>query len=103
MENSCIYVVTVFEKLPDNGTLDCGCTRTPGYYLSLKDAIEAVENNYGDIWETCYLYACISELKQGFYNIPNEDRFYKYIKELNQYVEISKPRECEHLNICGIG
>ena len=60
-----IYLITVFEqcepwKEPYNYIL--GDVRSVGWRPTLEMAVEAVETNMCDIWESCYDYACIEEL-----------------------------------------
>ena len=89
-----IYLITVFEecepwKEPYNYIL--GDVRSVGWRPTLEMAVEAVETNMCDIWETCYDYACIEELDYGLYPFANQRWFYKYNEKTGRYDEIDEP------------
>lgn len=101
-----IYLITVFSKLkPDERYgMSLGCTRSVGWRPTLEMAVETVETNMCDIWETCYNYACIEQLDYGLYPWAEERWFYKYNRETGKYEEIDEPYFCKgHGPIGGIG
>lgn len=89
-----IYLITVFEKCepaPYPYIYNLGCTRSVGWRPTLEMAVEAVETNMCDIWETCYDYACIEELNHSLYPWADSRWFYKYNRKTGRYEEIDEP------------
>ena len=103
IENKPIYVITTFEKLPegDNPWLDMGCSRSPGFYYSFEEAETSIINNNCDLWETCYDYACISEIYPGLYNVDEKEQLYKYNIKTNKYEKLENTVTL--FSVCGIG
>lgn len=73
--------------------------RTPGFFLTLEDAKECVEENWGDIHETGYDHVVIEKMPEGLYGGitigNNKEWWYKWEgdRDEGKYVEIEKP-EC---------
>jgi len=66
----------------------CVNIRTPGYYHRLRDAKRCVLENWGDIWETIYTYACIEEVEPGLYPTTEHKWWYKWNNEKQTYEKI---------------
>ncbi len=100
-----IFAVTVFEKCEPNDKwfADIGCTRSPCFRYTFKDAEEVVKNNMCDIWETCYNYAVIHEIGPELYPHYHSKTYYKYNREINGYEPIEEPECLKHMDFCGIG
>ena len=81
--------------------------RTPGYFFKLEDAIECVEENWGDIYEGSYKHVVIEAMVEGLYpmaidRIKGEIWFeWKGTWDDGGYERIEKP-ECTK-NICNWG
>ena len=62
-----------------------------GFVHDLEDAIHLVTWNCGDIWETCYTYAVIEEVRPGLY--PNSRKWwmFKYNHDIDRYEPIEVP------------
>lgn len=75
--------------------------RTVGYFNDLEKAKQAVEENWGDIYENGYYPFCVIEEKgEGIYNIGRlMEIWYKWID--GKYKLIEKPKEL--MNICCFG
>ena len=69
-----IYTIYTCEELEkgENGLIQVGSSRTPGWYSTFEDAERTVLENTCDIWETCYDYACIEKYHEGLYGIAEE-------------------------------
>jgi len=73
--------------------------RCIGYFIDLENAKEAVEDNYGDMYEEGHYPYCIIEgHKEGIYGFTSEIYWYKWN---SGYKQIDKPKGLE--NICGYG
>ena len=57
-----IYLITVFDKCePDERWgYDLGCRRSVGFRWTLEDAIDTVESNMCDIWDSCATTSCFT-------------------------------------------
>lgn len=105
MDDKTIFVVTVFEKCEPNDKwfADIGCTRSPCFRYTFKDAEEVVKYNMCDIREHCYNYAVISEIGCELYPHHYMRKFYKYNKDVDGYEPIEEPECLKHMDFCGIG
>ena len=75
-----------------------GANRCWGFYKDKDKAIQAVEENWTDMWETCYDYAMIEEYEEGISHTTFWRKFYKFNEEKGGYDEIEEPKEwgCFH-------
>lgn len=105
MDDKTIFVITVFEKcgLTDQGWLDIGSARSPGFRYTFELAEEAVKLNMCDMWEYCYNYAAIHEIGSELYPVPRMSKYYKYNRDIDGYEPIEEPECLKHFNFCGIG
>lgn len=105
MDNKTIFVVTVFEMPESNDELygDIGCTRSPCFTHTFKEAERVVINNMGDIRETCYDYAVIEKIGSELYPRYRMRKFYKYNTDLHGYEPIEEPECLKRVLFCGIG
>jgi len=79
-----IYTITTFQRLNKMGNF--GSIRCVGYYTNFEDAKNAVENNWGDIFETTYNYALIEEVRPGLYPMALKRWLYKIETDENNYI-----------------
>ena len=95
MDKDSIFVITTLKYSYDK-------TRTVGWYNKLENAIQAVENNYGDMHEGSNWYCVIEEVEPGIYSCPpKQEIWFKWSKQEEGYLRCNKP---EHLNrICSFG
>lgn len=95
-----IYVIMTMEKLETgkDGWSDFGISAIPGWYSSKSRAFEVVQNNYCDIWETCFDYALIEAIDEGLYNPATNDArwWFKYNKDTDRYEPIDEPSCVRH-------
>ena len=73
-----MYFITTIETKKG----DIKDTRCVGYYKTFEEAEQAVMENACDIWETCYDYAVIENIKEGLY---------QYDFHPNGYVKCEQP------------
>ena len=85
------YFITVF----DNYDAQYGpwSMRAWGFYTHLEDAINALDKNITDLWETIYNYAVIEEYYEGISGYNFNRQFFKYDREMNSYRPIDEPKE----------
>ena len=65
-----------------------------GFLHNKEDALEAVEANAGDMYETCFDYAIVEEVYPGIYGrytMENERWFFEFNRETGRYVQIDMP------------
>jgi hypothetical protein len=63
-----------------------------GYYKEKEKAVNAVETNLYDMWETIYNYIVIENVEEGVHPFAKVVGWYKYNKELNKYEPIKIER-----------
>jgi len=81
-------------------------SRTVGFFEKLKDAIETVLGNYGDIYENGhYNYCVIEKLSSGLYSHTSEHYWFYWTGsiETGSYKEIPNPPFAEHISNFAIG
>lgn len=66
-------------------------TRCVGYFKTFEEAEQAVIKNACDIWETCYDYAVIENIKEGLYQYDFHPTWYKYYKPTSGYIKCEQP------------
>ena len=88
-----MWFITVFEKSEINhvGWPEYGCCRTWGYYRDHNIALQALHENWTDMWETIYDYAVLEEIEEGLCPIPESVQWFKYDRERDGYFEIDMP------------
>jgi hypothetical protein len=96
-ELTSMYFITTLTDCSDNNY----SSRCVGYVKDKEVAIDLVENNIYDIFETIYHYAVIERIPEGIYQYALDDDaiWFKFNIETEKYEQISKPKELEH--ICG--
>lgn len=104
MNDKSIFLIETYDKIEEEEKYpDFGASRAPGFYYTFEDAEETVINNYGDIYEFCYNYASIHEIKPGLYPHYEMRKFYKYNELTEKYEPIEEPTFLKHYGICAIG
>lgn len=90
-----MWFITVFENIePDERFLaKFGLQRTWGYYKDHNTAVQALYENWTDMWEFCYDYALLEQFDEGICPYCEERQWFKYDRERNGYFEIDEP-EC---------
>ena len=89
-----IYLITTFEKMNgkcEYGYLDVGDRRSDGWFPTFEGAERRVKNYTGDLWETCYDYAVIENIKEGLYQYDFHPTWYKYYKPTSGYIKCEQP------------
>lgn len=88
-----MWFITVFEKREINhlGWPEYGCCRTWGYYHDHNTALQALHENWTDMWETIYDYAVLEEIGEGLCPTPESVQWFKYDHERDGYFEIEMP------------
>ena len=64
-----MWFITVLEKQEKHplGYINHGCLRTWGYYHDHDRALQALHENWTDMWEGCYHYAVLEEIGEGIF------------------------------------
>ena len=75
-----------------SGFADYGSRCIPGWYTDLETCKKAVEENWSDLWETCYDYACIEMCEEGLAKPGILVGWYKYDRKSNRYLPIATPK-----------
>jgi len=98
-KNRLIFTITTVRKDPVKNP------RCVGFYYNLVNAITAVEENHGDIYEEGYYPYCVIEaVKEGIYCIDRKEFWFKWNKKENGYKPIpSKPENYRTVVCFGIG
>lgn len=101
-----IFVITVFSKFEREpcysqseknkgkhlfDILNIGESRTWGWYSSYEAALEALENNYTDMWEYLYDYACIEGVDEGVIARNTKMEWFKFNEEKEGYEHFEIP------------
>ena len=89
-----IYPTQKTSGFPDEGTIN-----EPGFYYAIDDALRAVENNEGDIWETCYDAAFILCKFPGLYQSAGTGlrMYYVFNKDTKMYEQKEEPAIFRHV------
>ena len=88
-----MWFITVLEKREINplGWPEYGSRRTWGYYSDYDTALQALHENWTDMWEYVYDYAVLEETGEGICPIPKSIQWFKYDNERDGYFEIEMP------------
>ena len=79
-----MYFVTTIDSRDED-------RRCVGYFETFEEAEKAVLENACDIWETCYNYAVIENIKPGLYQYDFHPTWYKWHKLANGYMKCEQP------------
>jgi hypothetical protein len=88
--------MTTITNLSNNSNSRC-----IGYFSKQEDAIETIESNWGDFWETIYNYAVIENVPEGVYQLDFNPLWFQYDRDTEKYKQIDRPKETLHQ--CGFG
>ena len=96
-----IYTIFTFSKLDEEREYSpiSGSKRLWGFYTSLEESRDVVENNITDIWEYLYDYALIEEVEEGF-PFSMKRWLFKFNRETWKYEPIEEPKSFKQ--ICNI-
>lgn len=83
-----MYFITQIEYNEKTGELINDCR---GYFSSFKDAENVVINNITDLYESCFNYVVIENIREGLYQYDLFPHWYLYNKETGKYEETSEP------------
>lgn len=89
-----MWFITVFQKIEpaDNGWPEFGATRTWGFYSKRETAVQALHENWTDMWEYLYDYAVIEKYDEGISHYEHGSRkWFKFDRGSNGYFEIEEP------------
>ena len=90
-----MWFITVFTRceFDDKGHWPVyGAMRTWGYYSEHETALQALHENWTDMWETCYHYAVLEYLEEGIAPYSENTQWFKYDRERDGYFEIETPK-----------
>ena len=91
-----MWFITVFEKIAPNamGWPEFGSSCTWGFFAERETAVQALHENWTDMWECCYDYAVIEKFDEGIsHYVPDSSQWFKFDRERGGYFEINAP-EC---------
>lgn len=94
-----IYTITTIR-------IDGYRTRTPGWFPTLQEAIETVENNELDIFENYYHFAVVEAVPPGLYAFGEKGReefWFRWNAEKEGYIQVPKPEKFLRTIGFGIG
>jgi len=79
--------------------------RCVGYYFDLDKAIQAVQENYGDICENEYYPYCVIEsVKEGIYDLKRTEYWFKWDDDQECYQRLNEKPDQFYMRVCfGIG
>ena len=109
MEDKKYYFITVMQKIDpsDDFLMDHGAIRCWGFYSDFNTAVQALHENWADMYEFLYHYAVIEEYCEGLTSCNSGYGFnrwwFKYSDEKQGYIEIEEPKCSEHLCAFAIG
>lgn len=88
-----IYTITCFARceLNEKGRLRLGAQRTFGYYTNRDDAIQAMHENWCDMFECLYTYAVVEAMREGIHCDVDEEIWFQWDDESKGFFEIPKP------------
>lgn len=88
-----IYTITCFQKLEmdDKGRLRTGASRVFGFYTKREDAIQAMHENWCDMFEYLYQYAVVEAMKEGIHCDVDEEIWFQFDENKRGFFEIPKP------------
>lgn len=90
-----MYFITTFTQYTlERGIPNIGSARTVGYYENKQDALNAVLENWCDIFESTYTYAVVEYIEPGLYNPATERWFFKWCDTHNAYEPINAFEDC---------
>ena len=69
------------------------CSQPWGFFEEKETAIQALNENWGDMHECVYPYAVIERLSPGLYPPPEERVWFQWMPKKNGFYEIETP-EC---------
>lgn len=91
-----MWFITVFQKIEQGplGWPEFGAERTWGFYSDRETAVQALHENWTDMWEYLYGYAVIEQYSEGIslYEFGSR-QWFKFDEERKGYFEIEEP-EC---------
>lgn len=90
-----MYFITCFEKISTTllGWLDIGSSRTFGFYSIYEQAVEALHNNYLDMFECLYEYAVVEHINEGIHPEVISRQFFSYNRKRKGFFEKNEPKE----------
>ena len=66
--------------------------------------VQALHENWTDMWETCYDYAVIEMYKEGISHYEHRSRqWFKFDQERKGYFEIEEPECVKHVGSFALG
>ena len=92
-ENQEYFFITVFDRfaIDDKGWPDYGYKRCWGFYKDKETALQALHENWTDMWEYSYDYALIEGYKEGISEMTGYRQFFKFDENKGGYFEIDEP------------
>lgn len=94
-----MWFITVFQKVEpdDRWFAEFGAQRTWGYYSERETAVQALHENWTDMWEYLYDYAVLEYMEEGLAPCALDRQWYKFDQERWGYFEIEEPECVKHL------
>lgn len=78
-----MYFVTTIDTLEDDN-------RCVGYFKTFEEAEHVVLDNVCDIWETCYNFVVIENIKEGLYQYDYDAKWYEWNYDKKRYEKTDK-------------
>ena len=78
-----MYFITTIDTMEND-------TRCVGYFKTFEEAENVVLNNICDIWETCYDYVVIENIKDGIYRYDDNPKWYTWNYDEQKYEKTEK-------------
>lgn len=98
-DNMNIYTVTTLQE--NNGIIID--TRCVGYWPTMEEAMQAVKDNYGDMYESSYNWAIVECFGPGIYPHSSFEIWYSWSIAGRKYLLSAKPKVFEKVVNFGIG
>lgn len=101
-----MWFITVLEKIEhvENSFPQFGATRTWGFYAERETAVQALHENWTDMWERCYDYAVIEKFEEGIsHHVFGSNQWFEFDREREGYFEIDAPECVKHLGSFALG
>ena len=98
-----IYEIVLFTRpgteMDELGWPDTGTSDHPGFYYELDTAIQALNENWGDMFECCFIAGLILPKFPGTYSFCHADErmYFLWDDERRGFFEAEEPATLEHL------
>lgn len=100
-----IYTITTLriEHNDEHNADYIAASRCVGFFKTLEEAENILNNNVGDIFEFYYNYAVVEKMHPGLYPHDLNFKTYKFDMEKKGFFSCEKPTALENTGSFGIG